>query len=51
MRARQLLKVGETEVEEAERTASHLDTVPHGLSFTTCAKRDLKSCRVTIARF
>ena len=49
MRARQLLKVGEKEVEEAERTTSHLDTVPHGLSFTTSARRDLQSRRVHFA--
>ena len=51
MRARQLLKVGETEGEEAELTPSHLHTVSHSLSFTTSAKRDLQSCRVTIVRF
>ena len=51
MRARQLLKVGETEVEEAKRTPSHLHIVPHSLSFTTSAKRDLHSRRATIVRF
>ena len=51
MRARQLLKVGETEVEKAECTPSHLHTDPHTLSFTTSARRDLQSRRVTIVRF
>ena len=51
MRARQLLKVGETEGEEAELTPSHLHTVPHSLSFTTSARHDLQSRRVTIVRF
>ena len=50
MRARQLLKVGETEVEEAELTPSHLHTVLHSLSFTTSAKRDLQSRRCPLLR-
>ena len=51
MRARQLLKVGDTEVEKAEHTPSHLHNIPHNLYFTISAKRDLHSCRVTIVRF